>query len=164
MKRNGSRNEIKKNFTDNEGKTCTIVSSNADIIGIDIDIIITFPPKSMKLKRILLIMVILVFAIPTKSLASEEIIESAEEMLDISSFISEAQKYTEDVFNDVNFSDILSSAITGDIDETSIAKKIINLLGIEIRQQITMVGSIIMLAVTKFPVIIINANNSGINE
>ena len=56
----------------------------------------------MKLKRILLIMVILVFAIPTKSLASEEIIESAEEMLDISSFISEAQKYTEDVFNDVN--------------------------------------------------------------
>lgn len=101
----------------------------------------------MKLKRILLIMVILVFAIPTKSLASEEIIESAEEMLDISSFISEAQKYTEDVFNDVNFSDILSSAITGDIDETSIAKKIINLLGIEIRQQITMVGSIIIIIV-----------------
>lgn len=101
----------------------------------------------MKLKRILLIMAILVFAIPTKSLASEEIIESAEEMLDISSFISEAQKYTEDIFNDINFSDILSSAITGDIDETSIAKRIVNLLGIEIRKQITMVGSIIIIIV-----------------
>ncbi|MCI8832756.1 MAG: hypothetical protein HFJ19_00895 [Clostridia bacterium] len=101
----------------------------------------------MKLKRILLIMVVLVFTIPSKSLASEEIIESAEEMLDISSFISEAQKYTEDVFNDINFSDILNSAITGDIDETSVAKKIVNLLGIEMRKQITMVGSIIIIIV-----------------
>ena len=68
-------------------------------------------------------------------------------MLDISSFISEAQKYTEDVFNDINFSDILNSAITGDIDETSVAKKIVNLLGIEMRKQITMVGSIIIIIV-----------------
>ena len=52
----------------------------------------------MKIKRIILLMIILIFIIPTTSLASEEIIQSAEEMLDISSFITEAQKYTDNVF------------------------------------------------------------------
>ena len=90
----------------------------------------------MKIKRIILLMIILIFIIPTTSLASEEIIQSAEEMLDISSFITEAQKYTDNVFKDIDFSDVLNSAVTGDIDEASIAKKIVNLLGIEIKKQI----------------------------
>ena len=77
----------------------------------------------MKIKRIILLMIILIFIIPTTSLASEEIIQSAEEMLDISSFITEAQKYTDNVFKDIDFSDVLNSAVTGDIDEASIAKK-----------------------------------------
>ena len=89
----------------------------------------------MKIKRIILLMIILIFIIPTTSLASEEIIQSAEEMLDISSFITEAQKYTDNVFKDIDFSDVLNSAVTGDIDEASIAKKIVNLLGIEIKKQ-----------------------------
>lgn len=101
----------------------------------------------MKLKRILLIMVILIFAVPSKSLASEEILESTQEMLDISSFISEAQKYTEDVFDDMDFSETLSSAMSGDLNGTSIAKRLFELLGIEIRSQITMVGSIIIIIV-----------------
>ena len=101
----------------------------------------------MKLKRILLIMGILIFVIPNKSLASGEILESTQEMLDISSFISEAQKYTEDVFDDINFSETLSSAISGELDGTSIAKKLFNLLGLELRKQITMVGSIIIIIV-----------------
>lgn len=101
----------------------------------------------MKLKRILLIMVVLIFIVPSKSLANDEILESTEEMLDISSFITEAQKYTEDVFNDMDFSETLSSAMKGDLDGGSIAKKLVNLLGIEIRSQITMIGSIIIIIV-----------------
>lgn len=101
----------------------------------------------MKLKRILLIMVVLIFIIPSKSLANDEILESTEEMLDISSFIKEAQKYTEDVFNDMDFSETFSSAMKGDLDGGSIAKKLFNLLGIEIRSQITMIGSIIIIIV-----------------
>lgn len=101
----------------------------------------------MKLKRILLMMVILIFIIPSKSFANDEIVESTEEMLDISSFITEAKKYTEDVFKDMDFSETLSSAMKGDLDGGSIAKRIINLLGIEIRSQITMIGSIIIIIV-----------------
>lgn len=101
----------------------------------------------MKLKRILLIMAIFICVFSNKSLASEEILESTQEMLDISSFISEAQRYTEDVFEDMDFSETLNSAITGELDGTSIAKKIFNLLGIEVKSQITMVGSIIIIIV-----------------
>lgn len=101
----------------------------------------------MKLRRILLIMVVLIFIIPSKSLANDEILESTEEMLDISSFIKEAQKYTEDVFKDMDFSETFSSAMKGDLDGGSIAKKLFNLLGIEIRSQITMIGSIIIIIV-----------------
>lgn len=101
----------------------------------------------MKLKINLLIILILMFIIPNKSFASDEIIESTEEMLDISSFISEAQKYTEDVFDDMDFSNILGSAMSGQIDGTSLVKRLFNLLGIEIRNQLTMVGSIIIIIV-----------------
>ncbi len=101
----------------------------------------------MKLIRILLIMVIIIFTVPNKALASEDILESTEEMLDISSFISEAQKYTEEVFDDMDFSEVLSSAMSGDFNATSIAKRLFNLLGIEMRSQVTMVGSIIIIIV-----------------
>lgn len=101
----------------------------------------------MKLKRILFIAIILICIIPSKSLGSDNIIESTEEMLDISSFVSEAQKYTEDIFDDIDFSEVLSSAMSGNIDGTGIAKRIFNLLGIEIREQITMIGSIIIIIV-----------------
>lgn len=101
----------------------------------------------MKIKIILLTIVFLIFVIPNESLASENILESTEEMLDISSFISEAQKYTEDVFDDMDFSEILNSAMSGKVDGTSIAKRIFSFLGIEIRNQITMIGSIIIIIV-----------------
>ncbi len=101
----------------------------------------------MKLKRILLIMAILIFIIPYNSLASEDILESTQEILDISSFISEAQKYTEDIFDDMNFSEVLNSAMSGELNGTSIAKRLFDLLGIELKAQITMVGSIIIIIV-----------------
>lgn len=101
----------------------------------------------MKLKRILFIVVVLIFMIPKEVMASDDIMEATEETLDISSFISEAEKYTKDVFDDINFSDIFSSAITGNIDGNSIAKRIFDILGIEVRKQITMVGSIIIIIV-----------------
>ncbi len=101
----------------------------------------------MRLKRILIIMFLLIVVIPNKSLASENIIEDTEEILDISSFISEAQKYTEDVFDDINFSEVLTSAIEGEIESSNIVKKVFNLFGTEIKNQITMIVSIIIIIV-----------------
>lgn len=101
----------------------------------------------MKIKRIILIMICTIIFIPNKALASENIIETTSEALDISSFISEAGKYTQEVFKDINFSEVLQDAMKGEIDTTSFGKKVLNLLGIEIKSQITMIGSIIIIIV-----------------
>lgn len=101
----------------------------------------------MRIKIILLTIIFLIFIFPNESLATENILESTEEMLDISSFISEAQKYTEDVFDDMNFTEVLSSAMNGNIDGTSIVKRVFSFLGIEIRNQMKMIGSIIIIIV-----------------
>lgn len=101
----------------------------------------------MKIKRIILIMVIAIIFIPHESLGSENILDTTGEALDISSFISEAGKYTEEVFKDMNFSEVLEDAMKGEIDTSSISKNILDLLGIEIKSQITMIGSIIIIIV-----------------
>lgn len=101
----------------------------------------------MKIKRILLIMVIAIICIPHNTLASENILETTGEALDISSFISEAGKYTEEVFEDMDFSETLNKAMKGEVDTSNLAKKILSQLGAEITSQITMIGSIIIIIV-----------------
>lgn len=92
-------------------------------------------------------MIIAIIFIPHKVLGSENILETTGEALDISSFISEAGKYTEEVFENMNFSEILENAMKGEIDTANLGQKILNLLGIEIKSQITMIGSIIIIIV-----------------
>lgn len=101
----------------------------------------------MKIKRIILIIVLSIIFIPQKSLGSENILDTTGEALDISSFISEAGKYTEEVFKDINFTEVLQDAMKGEIDTSSIGKNILDLLGIEIKSQVTMIASIIIIIV-----------------
>ena len=92
-------------------------------------------------------MVIAIVSIQQETLGSENILDSTGEALNISSFISEAEKYTEEVFKDMNFSEVLENAMNGEIDTASISKNILDLLGFEIKSQITMIGSIIIIIV-----------------
>lgn len=97
----------------------------------------------MSIKRILMFMVIVIIFLPNEVLGNENM----EEILDISSFIAEAGKYTEEVFENTDFADILSEAMNGEINTSKFTNKILNLLGIEIKSQITMIGSIIVIIV-----------------
>ena len=49
-------------------------------------------------------------------------------MLDINSFIEEADKYTKDVYEDLDMGELFSSAITGNIDNGGILKSILKLV------------------------------------
>lgn len=62
------------------------------------------------------------------SINTENIIESQKEMLDINSFIEEADKYTKDVYEDLDMGELFSSAIAGNIDNGGILKSILNLV------------------------------------
>ena len=87
----------------------------------------------INMKKIILIF-ILVLTIPTKVLAEteEEIMASTQEKFNISGFINQAQEYTGDFFKDMDLSDIFTQAVQGKVNNQTIYKKIIKILGNEV--------------------------------
>ncbi len=82
-----------------------------------------------------------------ESLSQEDIMQSQQEDLDINSFIDEADKYTDDIYEDIDMGELFSSAITGSIDNESILKSIIKAIGGEVLDSITVLGSILVIIV-----------------
>lgn len=61
------------------------------------------------------------------TLNQDDIISSQKASLNVGEFISEAKKYTQDVFEDTDYNELLNSAIKGDIDNEKIGKSILNI-------------------------------------
>ena len=83
----------------------------------------------------------------SEQISQQEVLESQQDSLNISGFIKEAQKYTENTFEDINLNELFTSAITGKIDNTTIFKSILKIVGKEIINSITVLGSIIVIIV-----------------
>ncbi len=82
-----------------------------------------------------------------ENVSEDEIMETQKNMLDISGFLEEAEKYTKDTFEEMNLGDLFNSAINGNINNTTIIKSILNLLGKEILDSVTVIGSIIVIII-----------------
>ncbi len=112
-----------------------------------------------KVLKIIILIIIIMFLLNSYCLASkttteesseksqQEILESQQNSLNISGFIKEAQKYTENTLEDININELFTSAITGKIDNETIFKSIIKIVGKEIVNCITVLGSIIVIIV-----------------
>ncbi len=112
-----------------------------------------------KIFKIIILIIIIIFLLNSYCLASkatteesleesqQEILESQQDSLNISGFIKEAQKYTENTFEDINLNELFTSAITGKIDNSTIFKSIFKIAGKEIINCITVLGSIIIIIV-----------------
>ena len=109
--------------------------------------------KGNQMKKIVItVLLILIFLTHNtyateESLSQEDIMQSQQEDLDINSFIDEADKYTDDIYEDIDMGDLFSSAITGSIDNESILKSIIKAIGGEVLDSITVLGSILVIIV-----------------
>lgn len=79
--------------------------------------------------------------------SQEEILSSQQESLNISSFIKETQKYTQDTFEDLDMGNLFTSAISGNIDNETIIKTIANMVGKEVIDCIKVLGSIVVIIV-----------------
>ena len=101
----------------------------------------------MYINRVLLIIVLLIILMASRTFASSNILESTEEALDISSFISEAGEYTKEVFKDINLTETLNQAMRGEVDTSRITKGVLDVLGLEVKEQITMISSIIIIII-----------------
>jgi len=109
----------------------------------------------VKKQKIIITFIILIFLLPMQSKAlndtntlinteneektesttkiTQEDIEKQEETFGINSFIQNSKQYTGDFFENIDINEILNSAIKGEIDNTTIYKKILNLLGTEVQ-------------------------------
>lgn len=80
-------------------------------------------------------------------MTQEEILSSQKESINISKFIEEAKKYTSDVFQDTDYHELLNSAITGNIDNKSLAKSLLQVVGKETIGSIRTIASIMIVII-----------------
>lgn len=78
---------------------------------------------------------------------SEETLEEQQEEFGISDFIDEAEEYAGEFFEDIDISEILENAITGEVDNKTIFQRIINLLGGELIDGLNVLGSILAIVI-----------------
>ena len=119
------------------------------------------------MKKIILIFILTLILLPHKVFAEiEEIMSTTQEKFNISGFIKEAEQYMEQSFGDINLTEMLNQAIQGKIDNKSIYKKVINLLGQEIISSLKILISILVIIVIHgiLKSITDNLENSSISQ
>lgn len=79
--------------------------------------------------------------------SQEDILESQQKSLNISEFTKEAEKYSKEVFPDLDVGELLNSAISGKIDNEKILNGVFKLLGTEVKASITILGSILVIVI-----------------
>lgn len=105
--------------------------------------------KQKKKTFILIILIILILK-PVISYGidiDENTMEEQQETFGISSFIDNSKKYTGEFFEDIDINEILNSAIKGEIDNSNIYKKILNLLGTEVQTGLKSLASILAIII-----------------
>ncbi len=114
--------------------------------------------QKKKISKIIIIALTLVFIFPTYSKMESQIsnntvqideneILNQEEIFGISSFIQNSKQYTGNFFDDIDIGEILNSAIKGEIDNTTIYKKILNKLGNEVQTGIKSLACILAIII-----------------
>lgn len=93
----------------------------------------------------ILILTLLMLVIPNVSFATEQIINDQMEALNLGTFILEGEKYTEEIFPDINIQALITEGLTGKIDNGILYKAVLKLLGTEIVSGITMLGSVLVI-------------------
>ena len=107
--------------------------------------------KGEQMKNIvfkLIILVIFITIVPSYTFANEEqTLEEQRQEFGIQDFIKNAKQYTGDFFEDVDLNEILDDAIEGKVDNSSLLKRLINLLGNQVVDNIKGIISILVIII-----------------
>lgn len=103
------------------------------------------------MKKFIYILISVIFLInfimPTSSANEEETIEEQQEEFGISEFIEQAEEYSGEFFEDIDMNKILENAIKGEVDNQTLFQKVLRLLGGELVDGLTVLGSILAIVV-----------------
>ena len=100
------------------------------------------------MKKLITIFAILICIFSTSiSIADteDEVINSQMDSFNISSFIDEANKYSNNILKDIDIHELLNNAIKGELDTNQLLKNIFPLLGTEIKEALKVMGSILII-------------------
>lgn len=78
---------------------------------------------------------------------SEEIIKEQEETFGISGFIKQAEKYSGEVFEDIDINTLYKEALTGNMNTKGIVNIVFKILGSEVTKTITSLGYILIIII-----------------
>lgn len=95
-------------------------------------------------KIITIIVIILIVFLSNSSYANDnQTITEQQEEFKIQDFIKNAEKFTGEFFEDIDINEILNDAIKGEVDNSTLLKKILNILGKEVTTNIKSLVSIL---------------------
>lgn len=99
------------------------------------------------MKKIIITTIIICIFSTSISMANteEEIIDSQMDSFNISNFIDEANKYSNEVLKDINIKNLLNNAIKGELNTNELLKKCFPLLGTEIKEALKVMGNILII-------------------
>ena len=103
------------------------------------------------MKKIIYILISIIFLLyltmPTSIANEEETLEEQQEEFGISEFIKQADEYSGEFFEDMDMNEILENAIKGEVDNQTLFKKVLDVLGGELVDGLTVLGSILAIVV-----------------
>lgn len=100
-----------------------------------------------KIIRILLIILSILLITTTCYGNQKQTLQEQQEEFGIEDFLQEAENYSGEFFKDINMKDALEDAIKGEVDNSTIVKKILSLLGTEFMTSLKAIGSILVIIV-----------------
>lgn len=109
------------------------------------------PQRGVQMKRVIgfLVIVLIIIAWPVKNVyaSQEETMEEQKKDFGIEEFLKNSEEYTGEFFQDMDIKEILNAAIQGEIDNSTFAKRMLNLLGDEVATSFKAIGSILVIIV-----------------
>ena len=85
--------------------------------------------------------------IPISIATEEETLEEQQEEFGIGEFIEKTEEYSGEFFEDMDINEILDNAIKGQVDNQTILKKVLSLLGGQLVNGLTVLGSVLAIVI-----------------
>lgn len=106
--------------------------------------------KGVRMKRLVgMLLITLLIFLPASNIYAnnEETIEEQQEEFGIQDFLKNSKQYMGEFFEDMDMGEVLQDAIKGEVDNSTFAKRVLNLLGSEVISSIKAIGSILVIIV-----------------
>ena len=101
-----------------------------------------------KIIYVFILMVIFINLIIPISIATEkETLEEQQEEFGIGEFIKKTEEYSGEFFEDIDINEILDNAIKGQVDNQTILKRVLSLLGGQLVNGLTVLGSVLAIVI-----------------